>query len=154
MWKYLEQTNKNLLYEYARVLSNARADMRYDSDEDKRNKECFYLFWFVYRYVLGCKTLREALEHVDKDTLVKYKLFSMLHHRYLFVGHGENKMPFSKVEDVVAILEILYNKYTFFEQMECFCRNAMISDGHSCRCRRCESRMEELKRKVSKYENK
>lgn len=153
IWKYLEQPNYNLLYEYARSLSGERAEYRYSADEDIRNKECFYIFWFVFRYVLECKTLGEALNHANKETLVKYKMFSMLSHRYMFVGHGEYKMPFSKAEDVVAILEILYNRYTFFEQMECFIRNATISDGYGCRQRRCEERMEALKRKVAEYDS-
>lgn len=146
--------DKNLLYKYGLYVSGAVKEMKHEKDEELCNKEGFYLFWFVYRYILGCETLEEALKYNNRETLVKYGLFPYVREgRYMYVGYADNKVMLKEV-DVVTILEILYNKYHFFEQMECFCRNVSKNGGYDCRRKRCEMRMQNLKRKVKEYNEK
>lgn len=53
----------------------------------------------------------------------------------MYVGiKGVNEMRFWKVEDMAIILEILYYRYEFFEQMECFIRNT--SNMRQARCKK------------------
>lgn len=137
MWEFLDTMDKNLLYSYAQVLSGKKkqiqmhlpkAQREYMTEldeiritEEYRNR-AYYLIWFVYRYVLGCKTLEETKPYANEETLKKYRLLSYILHNSLYVG-VDKEICFRKAEDIDIILEILYNRYDFFEQMECFIRH-------------------------------
>ena len=94
------------------------------SAESKRNN-AFYIIWFVFRYVLGCVTLEQAELMATEEVLKKYKLVSLFHQRHIYIGvYGLNEIYFYKYNegDINIVLEILYNRYDFFEQLECFIR--------------------------------
>lgn len=133
MWTFLDKINFNLLYEYADVLAGAKTYINlHSADEEERKMKAYYLIHFVYRYVLCLDRLEDALRHTDEATLTKYHLKHFLDHRYLYVGIGENKRPFYKLSDMNIILEILYNRYDFWEQLECFCRHTQRQRKRQC----------------------
>lgn len=128
IWDYLDRMNHNLLYKYAAVLSgkkrhfyntDAEKDVSVNAEEKKKN--ACYLIWFVYRYILQCETLEETVPYRNEDILKKYKLKSLLKHETVFICNDE--IRFRKTEDIAIILEILYGRYTLWEQFDCFIRN-------------------------------
>ena len=134
-WLYLDHMNKNFLYVYANVLAGKNKtmhlDFRYEADEkikdpvrdeDRRNN-LYYMIWFAYRYVLGCKTLEETEPYQNAETLKRFKVYSHLLNKNLYIGGVSERVYFHKVEDIRMILEILYNRYSMEEQMECYIRN-------------------------------
>lgn len=98
----------------------------------KAEARAYYLIWFVYRYVLNCKTLDETKQYANEETLKKYHLKSYIVHNCLYIGANKD-ICFRKTEDIGIILEILYNRYGFFEQMECFIRNTKNVRQNRCR---------------------
>lgn len=138
-WSYLDRLDKNLLYMYAAMLMKRGNHQLYipsDTGNEERDdmlnaeakrKSAFYIIWFVYRYVLGCRTLEEAQEHTDADTLKTFRLTSLFERnkRRIYIGaYGLNEIYLYdyKGGDLDIVLEILYNRYDFFEQLECFLR--------------------------------
>lgn len=133
MWTFLDKLNLNLLYEYAEVMTGSKTYIDFHTlDDEERKKKAYYLIYFVYRYVLQLNTLDEALRYANEDTLKKYRLYRFIDHRYLYVGIDETKRPFSKPRDISIILEILYNRYDFWEQLDCFCRNTRGKRQKQC----------------------
>jgi len=128
MWDYLDKMNHNLLYKYAAVLSGKKRHF-YNTDSEKdasvnaeeKKKNVCYLIWFVYRYILQCRTLEETLPYQNEEILRKYKLFWLIKHEAVFICNDE--ICLRKPEDIAVILEILYGRYTLWEQFDCFIRN-------------------------------
>lgn len=160
MWEYLDKLDKNLLYDYAKFLSGEKQSLkfhcrieekdnkqegtrrvhRYQSDNEdeqfKRQKEerdkVFYIIWFVYRYILNCKTLEEALQIPVEEVFKKYRLETLIRNRYcLYIGIDRDVMVY-KESDMCIILEILYKRLGFWEQLDCF-----ITHTKGCRRTRC-----------------
>lgn len=136
MWDYLDEMNKNLLYTYAALLScksrrfeemHGRADRDEEmSEQEIHDKEVrdknigFYLVWFVYRYILNCKTLEEALAVPLSTALDEYKLKQIVvSNRRIYIGIDKD-VQFYKPEDMPIILEILYKRLGFWEQLDLF----------------------------------
>lgn len=142
MWEYLDVMDKNLLYIYARVLAGEGSCLRLthnaNSDEvtttaaqdEEIRKKFYYLIWFVFRYVLGCETLEQALAYSNDEyeqLLEKFaldRLFSerKKDERRLYIGVNKD-VSFYRIDDMRIILEILYNRYNLWEQLDCFIRN-------------------------------
>lgn len=128
MWDYLDKMNHNLLYKYADVLSEKKRHF-YNKDSEKdisvnaeeKKKNVCYLIWFVYRYILQCRTLEETIPYQNQEILKKYHLHSLIKHESVFICNSE--ICFRKPEDIAIILEILYGRYTLWEQFDCFIRN-------------------------------
>lgn len=125
MWDYLDEINLNLLYRYAYLITGKYRQMfsavsgeTIERLKEKKCRDSFYLIWFVYKYVLECDTLEEALKHTDIDTLKRYKLNSLLEQHYMYIGF-EKEIVFRRCEDIFPILEILYNRYPLWKQIVC-----------------------------------
>lgn len=140
MWDYLDKMDKNLLYLYASKLikdgrnqnlyvpsntGNAERDEMIDAEN--RRKSAFYLIWFVYRWVLGCETLEQAELYANAETLKRFKLIPLFGHnqKRIYIGiYGINEIYLYdyKNGDLNIVLEILYKRYDFLEQLECYIR--------------------------------
>lgn len=139
-WSYLDVMDKNLLYMYAETLTKGgKHHGLYISSEtgneerddmlnaEAKRKSAFYIIWFVYRYVLNCETLEEAREYANVETLKKYRLVPLLerNQKRIYIGaYGLNEIYLYNYKggDLDIVLEILYKRYDFFEQLECFLR--------------------------------
>ena len=142
-WSFLDKVDKNLLYLYARdLLRDSRTPIFLQlytyttqevADEERcdlmnaeaRRKNAYYIIWFVFRYVLGCDTLEKALQCATQETMDTYMLTSLLHKRHIYIGvYGINEVYLYKHKegenDLHIVLDILYHRYDFFEQLECF----------------------------------
>lgn len=140
MWDFLDTLNFNVLlkYEYdiATNRSNKPRKTLYQTHANEAEKEeydisecnnAYYIIWFVYYYVLNLKTYSEA---ACIDHLAVFKSYGLL--RYvdhlsnerakLYVGYGDNKYYFTSIKDIDTIIEILYNRYSYKEQLECVAR--------------------------------
>lgn len=160
-WGYLEVMDKNLLYDFANNVDGSKGLLFRDTNyegclmQDKeyyksevQKKQGYYLMWFVYRYVLGCDTLERAKVYATEDVLRQFRLWTYIRNSKLYVGiNGINEMRFWKVEDMAIILEILYYRYEFFEQMECFIRNT--SNLRQSRCKKAFLECKEMMREAS-----
>lgn len=129
MWDYLDKMNHNLLYKYAAVLSGKRRHFKIaDGEKDvsvnaeEKKKNACYLIWFVYRYILQCRTLEETIPYQNEEILKKYKLSSYFVNDAVFICNDEIHLR-KKSGDIAIILEILYGRYTLWEQFDCFIRN-------------------------------
>lgn len=161
-WDFLDEMNYNLLYTYASKLTKAghnqgfyipsdTGDVEVDKalDAEAKRKSAYYLIWFVYRYVLKCETFEEAEKFATSDILDKYKLATLFNYnqKRIFLGiyglneiYLYNKKEYNK-NDIGIVLEILYNRYDYFEQLECFIRK---TDSSSKKTRiRCERAMKQ-----------
>lgn len=150
-WNFLDKMDKNFLYAYAEDLfssnknssnymkfyTNAETEHQETQEilyDETKKKEACYIIWFVYRYVLGCETLEQALEYATTATFKKYKLQSILRHGgYVHIGLGSDKIGLYSEADISVILEIIYNRYDFFEELDCFLRH---TEGNSNGVRR------------------
>lgn len=138
-WDYLDKMDKNALYLYAqsfkspngKQLCRKAVNPVYTGNQENddfyentnRCKTAFYIIWFVFRYVLECETLEDAKKCISQETLTKYKLNSLFSKRDLFLGvYGVGEIYLYKPleGDLDVVLEILYNRLDFFEQMELF----------------------------------
>ena len=158
-WAFLDKMDKNLLYIYANVLSGKAKQMRLveyhgtnakkteDNGEldEERRKNAYYLIWFVYRYILKCETYEQTIPYQTKETLRKYRLLSYVQNEILYIGMSDDKIKFRKVEDISMILEILYNRYSFMEQIDCFIRNTKKT-----RCSMCKQMKKRVEEKFAK----
>jgi len=139
-WTFLDRVDKNLLYVYARSLSKRNSKANYQTlykigedccnDEvdfkcaEKRREIAFYAVWFVYRYVLACETLEQALRFANEETLIEYKLSPFFSKRHIYIGaYGLKEVYLYYEEDIKIVLEILYNRYDFWEQLSCFVKH-------------------------------
>lgn len=126
MWDFLDVEDMNLLYTYAEVLFGKRKQIQSAKGEsenlEKKRKRAYYLIWFVYRYLLRCDTLEKAMHYADNETLYKYKLHTYFQHLSLYIGDSQN-ICMRKTEDIGIALEILYNRYNYIEQYDCFIRH-------------------------------
>lgn len=148
MWDFLDKFDKNLLYYYADTLANGRplsisfcrdkceSELEAIRQAENRRNQIYYLIWFVFRYVLKCKTLDEALQIADENLFRKFGFVTMADgtgkcnlSENLYIG-ADKEIKLYKPEDIPTILEILYNRYDFFEQIECFKRNASKKRGN------------------------
>lgn len=160
-WDFLDVFDKNLLYEYAQVLTGRKKQIRFMSQNviteyeemeqaEKKKKKAYYLIWFVYRYILRCKTLDEAMQYANTETLTKFRLSSYVLNATIYIGNGLDKeLCFRKIEDIEMILEILYNRYDFFEQLDCFQRHTI-----KYRQKKCLSVIEKYQEIYDYYEKK
>lgn len=155
-WDYLDEIDFNLLYSYADVIKGKGKQIHltcnniekksdsYDFRDKEfaniriaiaRKRRAYYLIWFIYRYVLNCKTYEEAKPYMNKETLSKYRIESYVRN-HIYLGADEDNHPLpnginisfikiklQQIEDIEIILDILYNRYDFFEQFECFIRH-------------------------------
>ncbi len=141
-WEYLNQMDSNLLYLYAKGLSKKGTQSHFmelyspvDSGDEERNeferailkkKTALYILWFVFRYVLECETLEQAEQMATIETMDKYKLGSLFQGKYIFFGicGTEYEVRLWKKDELELkiVLEILYNQYNFFEQLECYAK--------------------------------
>ena len=147
MWDFLDKMDKNLLYRYAETLSGVtRFFLATDSEigehyqREQKKRICLYLIWFVYRYVLQCERLEQTIPYQTEEILKKYKLFSMLINKNIFLCNEE--ILFYKLEDIAIILEILYGKYSLWEQFDCFIRNT--KGVRRSRCMEAKKKYQEL----------
>lgn len=135
-WEYLEVFDGNTLYYYTCTSKPHFSD----------DKNVYYIIWFVYRYVLGCETLEEALKYADLQTIKKFKLSRAFSkdaggntEAELFLGNdkfgkislcvGRKHLEDSEktVNYIKTVLEILYNRYNILEQLECYVKNCSTS---------------------------
>lgn len=173
MWNYLDKVDKNLLYDYARFVSGEKRSLKFfcrvedkesktdgekrihrykcDSEDEqyKREKEerdkVFYIIWFVYRYILNCKTLEEAMQVPVEYVFKTYRLETLIRNRYcLYIGIDRDVMVY-KESDMNIILEILYKRLGFWEQLDCF-----IEHTKGCRRTRCIEVKEKYKALLEK----
>lgn len=141
-WSFLNRMDKNLLYLYTRGVTKQDKEayfMQLYSPEDTGNEErnemlksemkrqtALYIIWFVYRYILSCETFEEAEKFATPDILKKYRLNSLFQHYYIYIGVNgtDNEIRFwnNGELEIKVVLEILYNRYDFFEQLECYIR--------------------------------
>lgn len=148
-WSYLEQFNGDLLYAFASRFDVASDEggkhtksLQFSCDEmreDDISHTTYYLIYFVYKFVLGCNTLDEAMKYANVETFRKYNLtgffgknlaitlgneaFGTVELSLRIAGsemNGDTKM-FSGY--VATILEIVYCKYNYLEQLDCFIRH-------------------------------
>ena len=159
MWDYLDKMDKNLLYDYTAVLTGQKKRMQWFNrtegemtEDEQRRREAeersnsLYLIWFVYRYILGCNTLEEALSYNAEEVLTKYRLKMLMEQKFLYLGIDRD-IPLWKEEDIRIILTILYNRLDFWEQLDCFIQNAGTGNRINIRQKRCmeaKRRYEEL----------
>ncbi len=153
MWDYLDKMDKNVLYTYAALLSaNSRHHFehlhsRVGKDEELTEKEIherevsdrnvrLYLVWFVYRYILGCRTLDEALVKPVDEVFGKYKLKQIVFGKQIYIGI-DGDIPLYREEDVPIILEILYKRLGFWEQLDLFIEKGGKNGKKSIRQTRC-----------------
>ena len=146
MWDYLDKMDKNLLYMYVSLLTGEQKQLHLfsrseeeltENEVHKREAQAknngFYMVWFVYRYVLQCETLEEALALPANEVIEKYGLKSFIssvslkqaksRHAKLYVGIDKD-IPLWKEEDMAIVLEILYKRLNFWEQLDCFIERA------------------------------
>ena len=141
IWDFLDKMDKNLLYTYTSKLTNGGHSRGYYIPSTTGNAECdelfdaeakrklaYYLIWFVYRYVLNCKTYEESLKYANLDVLKRYKLMPLFtnHPRpYVYVGMYGIKTKYfrSPEQDIKSILYILYNRCDYIEQIEVYINN-------------------------------
>lgn len=172
-WSYLDKIDKNLLYIYARGLTKKSNEVHYQgmystekTENDERNKfinaelkrkTAFYIIWFVFRYVLNCKTLEEAEQCATEENLRKFKLVSLFHKRHIYIGvYGMQEIYLYKYkeEDIGVVLEILYNRYDFFNQLKCFTRRTQGTTRTTCnRCQRAIEQYKKMMQGKPEYEN-
>lgn len=125
-WGFLDRCDKNLLYRYAQMLSSGKifSSAKHTTKDEFAFEKCregYYLIWFVYRYVLECETLEQAVSQNHEYVLKKYGLINYIRKYAVFIGtETENIVSFRYVEDMPVILEILYCKYPLFKQFNCF----------------------------------
>jgi hypothetical protein len=72
-WDFLDEFNKNLLYEYALSLSHKKG-FQHPETAIEVKRQTYYLLWFVYRHILGCKTYEDTIPYQTKAVLEKYHL--------------------------------------------------------------------------------
>ncbi len=119
-WRYLEYMDKNLLYEYAGSLADPTGRMScavIGEDGEQKKRSAFYLIWFVYRHVLGCRTLEETKAYQNEETLRRYRLNVLFKDCVLYVGDMD--IVFHASSDIGIVLEILYGRYGLIKQIEC-----------------------------------
>lgn len=155
MWEYLDKMDKNLLYMYASLLSKQQKQLHIFNrseeeltDEEIHRREAqtrnngFYLVWFVYRYVLNCQTLEEALAMPASEVIEKYGLKHFVYspqakYAKLYIGIDKD-IPLWKESDMAIVLEILYKRLGFWEQLDLFVERAGSPSGKlNVRQKRC-----------------
>lgn len=130
-WDFLEVFDGNRLYYYVGTAKPHFSD----------NKNVYYIMWFIYRYVLECKTFEEALQYANLETIRRFKLSRAFSkdasgntEAELYLGNdrfgkvslcvGRKHLNSDKTSIYIkTVLEILYNRYNFLEQLECYIRN-------------------------------
>ncbi len=130
--KQLHSTCNNLKTEAGDIREKEIAEIKIAKD---RKMRAWYLIWFVYRYVLKCETLEDTIPYQNEETLSEYRIKSYIQN-HIYLGADEDsialksgaivpliKIWFRYVDDIGMILEILYNRYNFYEQFECFIRH-------------------------------
>ena len=140
MWDFLDILNFNVLLKYEYDIATNRSKkprktlyQTYTNDIEKEDyavTECnnaYYLIWFVYYYVLRLKTYSDTLDIDHQAIFKKYGLLRYVDHlsnerAKLYVGYGEYKYYFTSIKDIDTIIEILYNRYNYKEQLECVAR--------------------------------
>lgn len=114
----------------------------------EQKEQVYYLFWFVYYYILGCKTLEQALEQDHQTVLEEWKLQKYISNQYIFLGGDVCIIPLSRNVDVEIILEILYNRYDTYEQLNCYLRHfGNVNDKRTARCKEAIIMYDRIQRK-------
>ncbi|MBR0542356.1 MAG: hypothetical protein IJK26_09150 [Clostridia bacterium] len=133
-WDFLDEWKPNLLYQYAEGSSQKYNHTAYLTT----SQNAYYLIWFVYRYVLECETLEAALQYANLKTLNDYSLLRVFRARaelenslivfgnpqfgLLEFGSAKSQKEAGEakiVKCLCLVLEILYNRYNYLEQLEC-----------------------------------
>lgn len=144
-WKFLDEWNPNLLYQYARNHNRTNETCQLTGS----TSETYYLIWFVFRYVLDCKTYEEALKYADESTFSKYGISDSLFYRsyemaeekterLIAIGSEEFGKVIIKISEksfyqssnksriqntIEFLLDIIYHRYNYLEQIECYIRH-------------------------------
>lgn len=140
--KDYEILRKNWLYQYAECITANRyfrfkeikketksliEKDRYKETADAVKRDVsLYLIYFVYRYILECETLEEALEQEHEKILEIFKLKILLIRKYIFIGGGTYKITLTGNYDIAIILEILYNDCNYEEQIRAVLNNCIM----------------------------
>ena len=171
-WSYLDRMDKNFLYVYANSIINNGAKYHYmkypsvkeyegraDYDElikSEKRKAAWYILWFVFRYVLECETLEDAFKRANKETLKAFKLNSLFEHGYIYIGLLDDDLTvyFYKMEEIEIkiVLEIIYKRYDFFEQIECYIRQTENTNKGRNRSR-CKKILAFAKKMTEEFKN-
>ena len=110
-----------LVKSYIHNMTNCKSSFSRISVEQR--EAVYYLIWFVYYYVLQCKTLDEALKQDHHKVLQEWGLYKFIYNKYIYLGGDACILPLNREKDVAIILEILYNRYSVIEQFECYLRH-------------------------------
>jgi hypothetical protein len=114
----------------------------------EQKEQVYYLFWFVYYYVLECKTLEQALEQDHHKVLEDWKLQKYIINQYIFLGNDICLISLNRDKDIAVILEILYNRYNAYEQFDCYLRHfGDINDKRTAICKEVLSLYKSIKGK-------
>lgn len=165
LWHFLEKKNMNLLYKYTDVLVGNQSYIAWkspvnriendiqaslisrikmittqetltNSATNEQREGVYYLLWFVYRYVLECETLEQALEQDHIKVLQEMLLYRFIQDKYIYIGGEFLYIPLSRKKDIKIILEILYNRYSIIEQFECYLKHyGNINDKRTAICK-------------------
>ncbi len=141
MWDFLDTLNYNVLLKYEYDLATDRYRkprtpliQTFQTDAEAENyalterNNTLYIIWFVYYHVLECKTLSDTSELNHLSIFKDFGLMRFIDHlsterAKLYVGYGDYKYYFTTTKDIDTILEILYNRYSYKEQLNCVARH-------------------------------
>lgn len=165
LWHFLDKNNMNLLYKYTDVLVGNQTYVVLKSSTSRRETEnqasikpylhsitnqeetanritseqredVYYLIWFIYYYVLNCKTLEQALEQDHIKILQEWQLYKYIWNKYIYIGGDVLSLPLNRKRDIKIILEILYNRYSVIEQYECYLNHyGDVNDKRTAICK-------------------
>lgn len=144
-WNFLDEWNPNLLYQYAKHhhVPNETCQLTGSTSET------YYLIWFVYRYVLECRTYEEALKYADEKIFSKYGISDSLFYRGYEMAEGKKERLLSigseefgtitikvsersfyqsnnksRIQNTIEfLLDIIYHRYNYLEQIECYIKH-------------------------------
>lgn len=134
-WDYLDEFNGNFLYRY---FGSAKSIRQIDVSEEK---DIYYYIWFFFRYVLQCETYEQALQYTDLESIKKYGIARFFYRQTggkqvrLTIGNevfGELRLYEWTIQRagvvmyLQIVLDILYNRYNYLEQIECYIRHQPV----------------------------
>ena len=91
-----------LVKSYIHNMTNGKSSLSRISVEQR--EAVYYLIWFVYYYVLQCKTLDEALKQDHHKVLQEWGLYKFIYNKYIYLGGDACILPLNREKDVAIIL--------------------------------------------------